>query len=105
MRKIEQKLLAAVKLKDLETVRSLLHQGVNTNTARKIDQITPLMIAAKNNDVAMVKLLLQNGAAIEAEDYLGRDAFDYAGKYGAVAVLMELAKFEEDNNDVAMYVG
>lgn len=38
----------------------------------------PLMHAAQNSDVAMLQLLLENGARLDALDEMGYNAFDYA---------------------------
>jgi hypothetical protein len=39
---------------------------------------TPLMHAAQNSDVSMIRLLLENGARLEALDEMGYNALDYA---------------------------
>lgn len=41
-------------------------------------QRTPLMHAAQHSDVAMLTLLLANGARLDAKDSLGKTALDYA---------------------------
>lgn len=53
-------LLTAVKLGELDNVRTLLNRGVSPNPALKTRN--PLIVAAGNGDVDMVNLLLERGA-------------------------------------------
>lgn len=39
---------------------------------------TTLMHAAQNSDVRMIKILLESGASLQAQDDLGFNAHDYA---------------------------
>ncbi|CVK18405.1 ankyrin repeat domain-containing protein [Sporomusa sphaeroides] len=97
MRKPHRQLFQMVATKDLVGVKGLLGQGLTPNIIAGQAKITPLMVAVRNNDVAMIKLPLENGAAVEtANDYLGRDAYDYAEKYNSTAALMVLLSHKED---------
>lgn len=51
--------------------------------------ITPLMMAANNNHVEAVKLLLKYGADASKQDYTGRDALGWAGNKNAVVQLLK----------------
>jgi ankyrin repeat protein len=64
---LEVRLISAVKKRQLRLAQSLLGLGVNTNFRANTDDCgaTPLMIAAKNGDYEMTKLLLENGANIK----------------------------------------
>lgn len=100
MRKLHKQLFQMVAAKDLNGVRCLLSQGLTPNIATAQEKITPLMVAVRNNDASMVKLLLENRVDVgTAYDYLGRDAYDYAEKYNSTAALMVLLSHEEDVAD------
>lgn len=61
---------------DVEAVRKFLEYGVNVNETS--NGLTPLMLAARFNNVEIVKLLLQNGADKRFKDEKGYDALKYA---------------------------
>jgi ankyrin repeat protein len=71
----------------VETVRALLDHGADPN-ARGQHEVTPLMMAAgaPRADPAMVELLVQQGADIEARDGNGRTALDWALLQGETPV-------------------
>lgn len=101
MRKLHKQLFKMVAEGDLDGAKYLLSQGLTPNIATSPEKITTLMVAVRNNDTAMVKLLLENRADVEtAYDYLGRDAYDYAEKYRSTAALMVLLSHEEEVVDV-----
>ncbi|HET6551000.1 MAG TPA: ankyrin repeat domain-containing protein [Solirubrobacter sp.] len=62
----------------LESARALLAAGANPNVHQK-GGYTPLHTAAHNNDVALVKLLLEHGADRARKDDTGQTALDMAG--------------------------
>lgn len=57
---------------------SLIAKGANVNAAAQ-NGVTPLMLAAKNGDNALVAELIKAGADVEAKDNNGLDASYYAG--------------------------
>ena len=63
----------------LEMVKLLLERGVNPNTPSTAVGDTPLMQAGAN--LELVKLLIDAGADINAEDKDGRTALDFAEMY------------------------
>ncbi len=86
-------LFYAIQYSNHESVAYLLQKGANVNqkyaTKSEIDmrmtdneiyhaQRTPLMHAAQNSDVAMLKLLLNNGANLKDLDEIDNNALDYA---------------------------
>ncbi|MFA5372253.1 MAG: ankyrin repeat domain-containing protein, partial [Sideroxydans sp.] len=87
----------AIQFNDRELVATLLRKGANVNhtyksaielnpdnyscaadTYIKHTKRTPLMHAAQNSDVEMIKLLLEKGARLNEVDEVGYSAFDYA---------------------------
>lgn len=61
---------------NFEAVKSMIEAGVNIN--KKSIGMTPLMFAARQNRVKIVKLLLANGADINAKSDKGYTALKYA---------------------------
>lgn len=91
MRKTEKQLFRAIASSDVAVVGELLSNGANANAINsKNESITPLMLAAKVNNVPAIKLLLDHGADSDTEDVLGRDAYEYAEKYNSKAALLTL---------------
>ena len=58
-------LYLAVKFKQLEAAKFLISVGADVNSRNLQMEAPPLFVAAQNNDVAMIKLLIQNHASIE----------------------------------------
>ncbi len=80
----EAALLNAVKEYDFSKTQELLFNGVNPNIPGK-DGKTPLMIAARNKDISIAKLLIDNGANIRLRNkrlslplFIRFSALDYA---------------------------
>lgn|GEM_PF-6711426 len=97
MRKLQKRFFEMVANRDIVGVKDLIKQGLTPNIATTKEKITPLMVAVRNNDVVMTKLLIENRANVDnAQDYQGRDAYDYADKYGSRAALMILLTCEEE---------
>lgn len=61
-----------------EKAAKLLDLGVNVNAKHKSNKMTPIMYAARQNNVSMVKLLVENGAEVNEVSKLGLTAIDYA---------------------------
>lgn len=61
---------------DVEAVKKFIEYGVNVNETS--NGLTPLMLAARFNNVAIVNLLLKNGADRRVKDEKGFDALKYA---------------------------
>ena len=73
----------AVAKSDLETVKKFLEFGSDIEIKTEVNGMTPLMYAARYNNVEMVNLLVLNGADINATSKLGYTALDYAELSGA----------------------
>lgn len=97
--KQEANLCAAAENGEIETVRSLLQQGVNIH-ARNEDGETPLYLAAEAGHADIVTLLLDAGAQINARDKDGKTPLHLAAQMGhaeVVAILLEEKREAEIN--------
>jgi ankyrin repeat protein len=74
-------LRVAVIYSRVEMVKLLLERGVNPNTPSIAVGHTPLMQAASSANLELVKLLVDAGADLNAEDQHGRTALDDAETY------------------------
>ncbi|RYJ44857.1 ankyrin repeat domain-containing protein [Flavobacterium beibuense] len=61
---------------DVETVKKFIEYGVDVNETS--NGKTPLMLAARYNNVEIIKLLVDNGAYVNAKDDKGFTALKYA---------------------------
>ncbi|GAA3739311.1 hypothetical protein GCM10022422_23560 [Flavobacterium ginsengisoli] len=61
---------------DVETVKKSIEYGADVN--KIVRNMTPLMLAARFNNVEIVKILLANGAKPSIENEHGLRALDYA---------------------------
>ncbi|MDR1802828.1 MAG: ankyrin repeat domain-containing protein [Treponema sp.] len=73
----DQQLLDATQDGNFSSVKSALDAGANVNARNSYNQ-TPLMIAAENDDLAIVKYLVERGADISLQDRAGDTVFDYS---------------------------
>jgi len=74
-------LRVAVIYSRVEMVKLLLKRGVNPNLLTTTTKYTPLMQAASSADLELVKLLLDAGAELNAQDQSGHTALDEAEMY------------------------
>lgn len=65
-----------IQLNDYDAVRNLILAGVDFD--KKSIGMTPLMYAARQNKVEIVKLLLDEGAKVNSQSKYGLTALDYA---------------------------
>jgi len=66
----------AISKGDVDTVKKLLEYGASVN--EKSNGLTPVMIAARYNQVEILKLLIGKGADLKAKDEKGITALKYA---------------------------
>jgi ankyrin repeat protein len=79
---------------NIEIARMLLAKGAEVN-AREMRQATPLIIAAAMDTTTpeLIRLLIDNGADVKAQDRQGRTAYDFAAMRGNKEI-MDMLKLE-----------
>ena len=80
---------------DFETVKKLIELGADVN--KKSNGMTPLMYAAKYNRVEIIKLLVEQGAKIDAKSDSGHTAFKYAEMSNAQDALKTISHLEKNS--------
>lgn len=75
----------------IETAKTLIEHGADVNTV-SADGVTPLMIAAGHDNAAMIGLLVQSGANLDANSKAGKTALDIAreGMHDAAVRTLQL---------------
>jgi len=68
----------AVAQNDFETVKKFLELGSNVEAKGETMGMTPLMYAARYNNVEMLQLLVANGADFNVKSKMGLKAIQYA---------------------------
>lgn len=71
-------------------VRLLLEKGANIETRRPLSGETPLIIAARNKQLGVVILLVENGANLHATDKNGSTALTGASELGHEDIVLFL---------------
>lgn len=69
-------LCTAISKGDILIVRKFIEYGANVN--EKSNGMTPLMIAARYNNVEILKLLIENGAKVDIQNENGFTALKFA---------------------------
>ncbi|HYP07234.1 MAG TPA: ankyrin repeat domain-containing protein, partial [Bryobacteraceae bacterium] len=74
-------------------IKALIDGGADVN-AQDIRGMSPLMlaVASENQDLAVVRVLLQSGANVNARSGRGETALDWARKFGSPRVIAALEK-------------
>lgn len=96
-------LIKAVKLNHLDIVKLLLERGANPNIARPIDHQTPLMLAIKQDNPEMTKLLLDYKCDVNGESLMGRNALNISALWNSVkaaTVLLENTDIDVNNRNI-----
>ena len=65
-------------MRDINRARELLWQGADIHSRDSEHEETPVILAAKFADAAMVRMLLDAGAEVDARDDQGRTALFFA---------------------------
>lgn len=86
-------LAVAIVKGDLETVKKFIEYGADIN--QKSNGMTPLMIAARYNQVDILKLLLDKGANFKLTDDKGLTALRYAQLSNATQAAAMLVQAKE----------
>lgn len=85
-------LCVAISKGDIASVRKFIEYGANVN--EKSNGMTPLMVAARYNNVEIIKLLIDNGADVTLENENGFDAL----KFAKLSNAMEAANYLADSS-------
>lgn len=86
-REEDNKLFAAVRGSDQKEIRNALERGANINVHEAEHGWTPLHIAAMRGYAGVVRLLINGGANVHAQDYLGLTPFVWAFSQGRADVV------------------
>ena len=78
-------LCIAISKSDNETAKKIIEYGADVN--ERFNGLTPLMYAARYNNVAMIKMLLEKGANLSDKDVRGITAIKYAESSNATEAL------------------
>src|SRR5262245_23362123 len=83
----EEDLLLAIRKNDVESVKALIAGKVNVNAKYRYDR-TPLSFATDRGNSAIVKLLLDAGADVNAKDnFYGATPLSWASSKGYVEIV------------------
>ena len=84
-------------------VRKLLKFGASLEAAVTLHKLTPLHLAARHGHAEVVKVLLEEGAKLTAQDDMGWTPLHYASRYSRATVLSLLLDSYADCNVVDSY--
>lgn len=68
----------AISQNEFDTVKKFVEFGTDVNIENKINGMTPIMYAARFNNLKILRLLIANGADINKQSKLGICAIEYA---------------------------
>jgi hypothetical protein len=94
----EKNLVAYAGHGDKDIVPLFLQAGMSANVKRTTDNWTPLIAASTYNRTAIVQMLLEAGADVNAKDLRGKTALMQAAATGAEDVVIQLLKNGADPN-------
>lgn len=86
---LEQKMTDAMLREDIASVKALLAQGASPNSLMPTSGAPVLTIAVKNNNIAMVKLLIGAGANVNIKDRYGVSLLHQALKPPMMRLLLQ----------------
>jgi ankyrin repeat protein len=92
---LNRELLRAVERHDVASTSRLLRKGANIESTSYND-MTPLGVAASDNDLPMVQLLLQKGASAHAKDHSLETPLMHAAYGGHIEIVRVLLKQNPD---------
>lgn len=110
----ELELVSSARRGDIETAKELIDRGVDPNAADMKNApwgMTPLMLAASEGHVEMIKVLLDSGAKVDLTtprlhgEGGGESALHFASKQGDVAAIDVLLAHGADINKTASLSG
>ena len=80
----------AVKQNDISTIQSALNNGINLSQVRGLNQEGLLHISANENNIHMMKLLLDRGFRVDDTDRAGLTPLYFAAKSGHISAMSYL---------------
>ena len=83
---------------DVEMAKMLLAAGASNKATTRIGSLTPLMLAAKNGNAAVVKTLVEAGADVNAADDHGTTVLMLAASAGSAEAVRTLIEHGADVN-------
>jgi len=72
----------AIKFKREDIIKLCIEKGFDLNASKRRSGIKPLILTSCFGDIKTAKLLIENGADIDAKDKSGMNSLDYAKKLG-----------------------
>jgi len=90
-------LAAAIAKGDVASVKAFIAYGTNVN--ERSNDMTPLMLAARYNQVEIMNLLIANGASLQEKNAKGFNALKYAQLSNAHAAISMINK---ENSSIAL---
>lgn len=85
-------LVVAITKGEVEIVKKFIAYGADVN--EMTNGKTPLMYAARTNQLEITKFLVENGASLQIKDKNGLTALDYAKISGATDVIAYLSSLK-----------
>lgn len=91
-RQVDAELISATARKEIDQVKKWLQQGANVNvrSGRGSENVTPLMIAAKNGSKNILTFLIASGADVNLQDDDGETALSQAIRWADHATVQVL---------------
>jgi ankyrin repeat protein len=93
---VEPELTLAIRQKNVPKVQQLLAGGANVNERDEGDEQTPLMWAVQVKDAALVRILLERGAAVNVQDDFGKTALMFAAEKDDADIIKLLLRHGAD---------
>ncbi|MET3026445.1 ankyrin repeat domain-containing protein [Flavobacterium sp. UW10123] len=86
----------AISKGDVESVKKFISYGADVN--KIVNNMTPLMVAARFNQVEIIKILLEKGADLSAENDRGLTALHFA-EFGKSTESIAILKERKDKSN------
>ena len=87
----------AISIGDVEAVKKFVQYGTNVN--KMVNNMTPLMVAARFNQCEIIKILVANGADSSIENSHGLTALHYA-EYAKATDSITILKVIKENRKI-----
>lgn len=97
-----QEIFDAVKNNDLNKVKSLIEKEPDLLNARDPNEQTPLHYASQKSNLAVIKLLVEHGAAVDIKNKMGLTPFYYAASSGKKEIINYLLANGANKKDLEL---